>query len=238
MTTMKTMIAAAGLLLLTSSVATAQTADDIIQKHLTAIGGVDNWKKIKTMRLTTSVNAGGTEMPIVITYVHMKGMKSEFTMGGMTGYSILTPTKGWNYSPFEGAAKPEAMTDAEVKESQDELDIQGELIDYKKKGIKVTYLGKDDVEGTECYKLKLTYTNGKEETEYFDAATYYVIKSVTKTKTNGKESETSCTFGNYKKLPEGIVFQMTIENEGGGPMTVKSVEVNIPVDESIFQPKL
>lgn len=216
--------------------ATAQSADEIIQKHITAIGGADNWKKIQTLKLTCSVNANGTEIPVIKTNSQMKGMRIEFTVSGMTGYTIITDKAGWNYSPFGGQTKPEAIPEDMVKKSQSQLDIQGGLIDYKAKGNKVTYLGKDDVEGTDCYKLKIVYPSGIEETSYIDASNYYHIKSVTKVNVDGKEVEQSSNFSNYQKLPEGIFFPMSVDM-GMGNMTVKSVEINKPVSDDLFVPK-
>jgi hypothetical protein len=95
-------------------------------------------------------------------------------------------------------------------------------------------MGKDEVEGTECYKLKVMHKNGLEETVYIDAATNYMIRSTQKVKVNGKEEEASSNFSNFKKLPEGIVWPMTFEN-GQGPITFSSVEINKPVDESVFK---
>jgi outer membrane lipoprotein-sorting protein len=214
----------------------AQTADEIIQKHITAIGGADNWKKLSSMKMSGSINAGGTELVMTMTVVHNKAMKQEMTINGMTGYTIITKTKGWTFAPYGGQTKPEAMTEAMVKDQQEELDIQGGFLDYKTKGRKVTYLGKDDVEGTECYKIKLVYPTGKEETDYIDASTYYLIKTVKKIKADGKESEQAVNLSNYKKLPEGIVMPMSFE-AGGGAFTIKSIDINKPVDESLFVPK-
>jgi outer membrane lipoprotein-sorting protein len=213
----------------------AQTADEIIQKHVDAIGGIDNWKKINTMKLIGTSNAGGTEIPITLIRQQGKGFKVEYTVNGMTGYTIITDKTGWNYSPFGGQTKADVIPDETIKQSQDMLDITGPLIDYKTKGNKVTYLGKDDVEGTECHKLKVTYANGKEETIYIDASTYYHIKSVGKVKANDKETEQTSNYGNFQKLPEGIVYAMSIDN-GGGPVTIKSIEINKPIDESVFKP--
>jgi len=215
--------------------AKAQTADEIINKHIAAIGGLDNWKKVTSMKMTGSVNAGGTELPVVITTLAGKGSRMEFSISGMTNYTIITPKQGWMYFPVQGQTKPEAMPEEAVKEAQDQLDVQGPLIDYKAKGNKITYLGKDDVEGTDCYKLKVVFANGKEETMYIDASNYYHIRSIDKIKANGKEMEQTVNYSNYQKLPEGIVFPMSIES-GNGPVALKSVEINKPIDESIFKP--
>lgn len=212
----------------------AQTADEIVQKHISAIGGADNWKKVTSIKMSGSISAQGVELPVTVTVVPDKAERVEFSFSGMTGYMICTKTEGWNYLPFAGQQKPEAMPADALKEAQEQLDIQP-LIDYKTKGNKVTFLGKDEVEGTECYKLKLVYKSGKEETMYFDASNYYHIKSVEKAKVEGKDIESASTYGNYQKLPEGIVYPMSMET-GNGPMTIKTVEVNKPVDEKIFKP--
>ena len=212
----------------------AQTVEEIIQKHYDAIGGVDNWKKINSIKMVASSNSGGVEVPITMTLLQAKGFKVEYTFNGMTGYTIMTDKAGWNYSPFGGQTKPEAIPEEAIKEAQDALDIQGPLFDYKTKGHKVTYLGKDDVEGTECYKLKVVFPSGKEETIFIDTKTFYHIKSTTKSKANGKETEVSSAFSNFQKLPEGITYPMTMEN-GGNPLTIKTIEINKGIDENYFK---
>ncbi len=215
--------------------AKAQTADEIITKHIAAIGGADNWKKINSLKMIGSINAGGMEIPVTITTINKKAQRVDFVVNGMGNYVIITNKEGWSFAPIQGQTKPEAMTADNVKESQDQLDVQGELIDYKEKGNKVAFLGKDDVEGTECYKIKMTHASGKEETMYFDASNYYHIRSVLKVIANGQEVEQTANYGNFQKLPEGIVYPMNIDS-GNGPVALKSVEINKPVDESIFKP--
>jgi len=214
----------------------AQTAEEIIKKHIDAIGGADNWRKINSVKMVAAINANGMEIPLNMTVLQNKGMKVDFTINGMTGWQILTDKAGWAYAPFAGQTKPEAMTEEMLKQSQDQLDIQGGLIDYQQKGNKVAYLGKDDADGTECYKLKLTYKSGKEETVFIDASNYYHIRSKTKVKADGKEQELTSNMGNFQKLPEGIVYPMSLDN-GFGPMTIKSVEVNKPIPDDFFKPK-
>jgi hypothetical protein len=213
----------------------AQTADEIVSKYVAAIGGAENWKKVNSIKMVGSMNAGGMEFPVTVTTVKDKGFRMEFSVNGVNNYQIITPKEGWMYFPIQGQQKAEAIPAEMVKESQEELEIQDPLIDYKARGSKVAFLGKDAVEGTECYKLKLTRASGKEETMYIDASTYYQIRSVEKVKANGKEMENTTNYGNYQKLPEGIVYPMSIESPEG-PITLKSVEINKPVDEKIFKP--
>ena len=227
----------AAVLALTLSVASkAQTADEIISKHLTAIGGADAWKKVNSVITEGSLKVQGADVALTLTVLNGKGMRQNISVMGMTGYQIVTPTGGWNFMPFQGQAKPEAITEDDLKESIDQLDAQGPLVDYKTKGHTIELLGKEDIEGTEAYKLKLTYKGGKTETYFIDPASYYILRSVTKQKANGQEMEVATNYSNYTKLPEGIVVPMSITLPFG-EMTVSKVEINKPVDEKIFKPE-
>ncbi len=158
----------------------------------------------------------------------------------MTGYQIMTPASGWNYMPFQGQQKPEPVTEETLKESVDQYDTQGSLVDYKAKGHSIEYLGKEDVEGTEAHKLKLTHKSGKTETMFFDPESYLMIRTITKQKANGQETEVTTSMSNYKKLDEGILVPMSFNIPIGPGMnadlTITKVEVNKPVDEAIFKP--
>lgn len=222
------------LIVASTIVAGAQTAEDIISKHIAATGGADNWKKLTSFRKTCSRLSRGVEIPIIITVLQGKGYKSETTTGGMTSYYIITEKAAWNYNP-RNQQKAQAVPAETVKQIQDLLDIQGPLIDYQAKGNKVILYGTDDVEGTECYKLKVIMASGKEQTYFIDAASYYLVRISEKIKANGKESVLNTTYGDYQKLPEGIIYPMSYDN-GFSTVNIKKIEFNIPVDEKIFIP--
>ncbi|MFT3845498.1 MAG: hypothetical protein QM725_10625 [Lacibacter sp.] len=222
------------------SFAQAQTADEIVAKYVDAIGGAENWKKINSMVQTGTMSVQGADISVVRTVLHNKGSRQDITLMGMNGYQIVTPEAGWNFMPFQGQTAPEAMTADDLKESQDELDAQGSVIDYKAKGHSVELLGKEDVDGTECYKIKMNLKSGRSETLFIDVKTSNLVKMTTVRKANGQEMEFSTTFSNFQKLPEGIVIPMSI-NVPLGPgfnadYSVSKVEVNKTIDESIFKP--
>ena len=210
------------------------TMQEIVNKHIDAIGGKDNWAKVKSLRMESLVKAQGSEIKVTVSQIDKKAMRQEITLMGMTGYSIITTTEGWSFMPFQGQTKPEAMTADDLKNSQDDLYLQDEFITYTELGKKLEYFGKDDVDGTECYKLKMTDKNAQETTFYIDPSTFYVIKQTQKAKANGKEMEVSTTYGDYKKLPEGIVYPMSV-NSGWGESSVTKIEINPTLDESIFK---
>ncbi len=218
-----------------STVAKAATVDEIIDKYLVALGGKDNLKKITALRMEGSITSGGNEVGVVATVLANKGARQDITVAGMTGYNIITPTEGWVYMPFSGQQKPEALTPDIIKQSQDGLDIQGELVDYKSKGHTVELMGTEDIEGTECYKLKVTLKNGKVKTDYIDGTSYFLIREVEKVVANGQEQEGTKNFSDFQKLPEGVVMPMAIGTDFG-TVKIKKIVINPKLDDSIFKP--
>jgi hypothetical protein len=215
--------------------AKAQTADEIIAKHVEAIGGTEAWSKIKSLKFEGKLSAQGAEIIISRTQIDRKAMRMDISVMGMNGYQILTTTEGWAYMPFQGQTKAEPMTADDVKSSQDELLIQDDFITYKELGKKIEYIGKEEVDGTECFKLKMTDKDGKETTHFVDSDSYLLIKTTAKVVADGKEYETTTTFGNYKKLDSGIVYAMTIGGDWGNTEITK-IEINPTIDESVFKP--
>jgi len=212
----------------------AQNLDEIIKKHNEAIGGKDNWIKVKSMKTTGTTKAQGAEIKITILQVDKKAMRQDIALMGMNGYSILTNTEGWNFMPFAGQTKPEPSTADDVKKSQDDLNIMPDFFTYKEQGKKLELIGKDDFDGTECFKLKMTNKDNQETTYYIDPSNYYILKQTFKIKTNGQEVENSISYGNFKKLNEGIVYPMSIAS-GWGEAEITKIEINPTIDDSEFK---
>lgn len=194
------------LLILFGSFAQAQNLDEIIKKHIDAVGGLDSWNKLKSLRMECSMIQGGGEIKITFSQIDKVSMRQDIEAVGMKGYSIITMKEGWSFMPFQGQTKPEAMTADELQVAQDDLGIKDEFITYKELGKKIEFLGKDDFEGMECYKIKMTDPHGQETTYYLDTDSYYVIKQVDKITANGKEMENTTTFSNLKNyLKESFI---------------------------------
>ena len=216
-------------------VAKAQTAEEIIAKHIEAIGGKDAWKKIVSITFDGTMSVQGNDIQISLVQLHGKGMRQDITVQGLSGYQIVTPTQGWTYLPFQGQTEVTAMSEEDVKHAQGELDVQGPLIDYKEKGHTVELAGKETIEGTECYKLSVTLSSGRKTVIFIDSKTYYAVRTNMSQQVNGQEQEMETSFSGFEKLREGIVMpkSMTLPY---GTMTINKVEVNKPIDENLFKP--
>ncbi|TBR20022.1 MAG: outer membrane lipoprotein-sorting protein [Chitinophagaceae bacterium] len=233
---MKKLIIATAVLFLSAVSSWAQTTDEIVEKYIAAYGGKEKLLQLNSVVMEGNLAIQGMEIPVKMSQLHNVGTRVDITVMGMSGYVINALTEGWMYMPFQGQTAAEAMPAEAVKESADGLDLQGLLVNYKEKGHQVEYIGKEDYEGTECLKLKVTSKNGVESTMFLDPVSYYVIKNVVKSKASGQEADVVQTYSNYKKLENGYVFAFSMSGFGGGEISFTKIEVNIPVDPTLFKP--
>lgn len=219
-----------------SMISFAQSLEEIINKHIEAIGGRENWLNVQTMRQEASLNVQGTEIPVVITIVHGKAYKQEFSVMGMSGYSIITPTGGWNLNPLAGQTKAEPISADELKLGKDQLDITGDFINFTEKEHTVELLEKETVNGVTCHTIKLTRKSGISVTYFLDPSSYMVVRSSTRAYANGQEVTAVVNMSNYQKLPEGIVVPFTVENNLiPAPINFTKFVVNGQVDDKVFR---
>lgn len=216
-------------------IAKSQTVDEVITKHIEAIGGKEAWKKVNTLKIDGNLNVQGTDIKISLVQLHGKGMRQDIMVQGMEGYQIVTPTQGWTFMPFQGQTEVTAMSVEDVKQAQNELDTHGSLLDYKEKGHTAEMVGKENIDGTECYKIVLTLNSGKKETVFINSKNYYVVRTTTNQKVNGEDQELETNYSGFEKIPEGIVVAKSLTLPYG-TMTLSKVEVNTPVDEKVFIP--
>lgn len=216
----------------------AQTVDEIIAKNIEARGGYDKLKAVKSMKFTGKMMAQGMEMPTTYIAKRPNKLRIEATMQGQTMVQAYDGETAWWIFPFMGNPEPQKMPEDQARETINQADIEGHLVDYKKKGHKVELIGKEDMEGTEVYKLKLTLKNGDVQYIYLDGEYFIELKQTTKSKRQGVEFEVDTFYGDYKEV-NGLMIPHSIESKASGntvmQITLEKFEVDVDVDDSIFE---
>jgi hypothetical protein len=211
----------------------AQTADEVIAKYITAIGGADKWSKVQSIKVEGQIEVQGIAIPFTMQAVQMEGARMDAEFQGNKIIDITTPTKGWSQNPFGGKATLSPISDDELKQKVDDLDIQDAFVDYKTKGSTVEFLGKDEEDGNEYFKIKLTTKNGNDKTYFFDTKTYLAYKVESITKQQGQEVKSSVKLLDYQTLDFGI--KLPFKSDMGQMMMVnKKITINPTIDASIF----
>ena len=216
----------------------AQTVDDLIKKNIDAHGGLDKMKTVKSVRMTGKASfPGGVEAPFALSKKRPASVRIEFTIQGLTGVQAYDGTTGWQVMPFQGVKDPQKLAEDDLKDIVEQADFDGPLVDYKAKGNTVELVGKEDVQGTDANKLKLTLKSGDVRYIYLDPETGLDIKMTTMIKREGVERSFDTYLGDYKTI-EGLVFPMSVElkmgDQPGPSYTVEKVEVNPDLSDSMF----
>ena len=225
--------------LLTAGIVNAQTADEIINKHIEVIGGKEKINSIKSLYVESSISVMGQEAPAVTQIINGKAFKNEVDFGGQKIIQVYTDKDGWAVNPMMGMTTPTASSEDEVKTNQSNLYVGGLLFDYAAKGNKVELLGQEDVNGTNAYKIKATTKDNAETIYFIDPATYYIIKEITNVSANGQKSEVVSVYSNYKKTDYGYTIpysqELTLPQGFTINITTSKVEVNKEIDPKIFE---
>lgn len=212
--------------------ASAQTADEVVGKYLTAMGGADKLKSLKTVKMEGNLSTQGLDIPITLTRKNDVGMRVDLEIMGTSNYQIFNTEKGWMFMPVQGQTEPQEMPAEAMKSVRNQFDLAGPLVDSKAKGYTVEYLGMDKVDGADAYKLKVE-KDGNVQTFFIDAKTNFLVKVVTKASVNGEDMEVENTYADYKQTPDGYWFAHS-STSMQGTMVYDKITVNAEVDDKIF----
>ena len=234
----KLLLALAAPLLLAAH-AHAQTADEIVAKFIKTVGGMERIQAVKSLRRTGRFNGGGGfEAGLVEENKRPNLVRQEFNIQGMVGVTAYDGSTGWKIEPWGGKKDPEPLGEEEMKGIIEDSDLDGPLVNHKDKGIKVEYVGTDEVEGTDAYKLKVTLANGDVRFYYMDTDYFVPIKIDTKRMIRGAEREYETVLGDYKEVG-GWYLPFSIEsgvkgNPNRSKVTYEKIEANVTLDDSRF----
>ena len=221
----------------------AQTVDEVIDNHIKALGGMDNLNAVKTLKMTGKFSGGGFEAPVTMYIKRPDEARMEISFQGQDMIRATNGTDGWTVSPFNGKKDAEKMPSEELKEMKEQAEIEGKLVNYKSKGSKAELMGKEDMEGTDVYKIKLTDKDGDITYYYLDATSgptqYLILKDASKRKIKEKEISSETYYGSYQAV-NGVMFPMSMEFKSPGSTdsqkgVMDKIEVNVPIDDAIFK---
>ena len=210
----------------------AQSAEEIVNKSIDAVGGKDAIAAVKSIVYNQTLEVMGNEVSTVTTIVAGKGFKSETDFQGTKIIQCMTDHGGWGVNPMAGQATPTALPDDQVKQSAGRLNVVP-LLGWSTNGGKLELQGKD----TADYKIHMTNTVGSDVTYYVNMKTYLLDKSDITANVNGQTMTITMHYGDYRKTDAGLLVayswvqdlpQMSLT------FTTKSVDINKPIDPTFF----
>jgi hypothetical protein len=240
------------------------TAEQIIERNVTARGGLQAWRGVQTLSMSGKLEAGGNEsstypvqgvkrggvqlpkrpaeqmqLPFRLESKRSRKLRLEIDFRGQTAIQTYDGTNGWKLRPYLNRHEVEPFTADEMKAAAFQSDLDGPLVDYAAKGTKAELEGTEKVEGKDNYRLKLTFKDGQSQHVWVDAKTFLESKiEGTPRRLDGKYHPVEIYYREYKTV-SGIVVPYVTETKVQGvkqteKIEVEQVVVNPRVEDSRF----
>ena len=228
-----------GLLLMMGQWVMAQstpTADEILDKYITAIGGKDALMKVTDMTTNMSSEANGN----VIMITRKQKMPAMFSMViNANGMEVMKQT-GDGTKVAMGGMQGSRTLDGPAAQQMTLMNTLFPELHYAENGVKSTLVGPEKVDAQDTWKLSHTTADGATTwTDNFDTKTGLKVQSVATGRGPQGEAKTTSMYSDYKETG-GIKFPMTmVQQSPRGPMTmsVDNVKINKGLKDSDFTVK-
>lgn len=224
----------------------AQAVDEIISNYFENTGGRENWAKLEGLKMYAKVNQNGMEIPIEIT--QLKGGRQmtvinfqgkELKQGVFDGETLW----GSNFMTMKAEKSDKEATENMKLEMNDFPDP---FFNYKENNYTVELLGKEEIEGTETFKVKLVrepvLVDGVKEENvsfyFFDAENFVPLMVQSEIKSGQYKGQVSeSKFSDYEEV-DGLYFPFSLtqglKGQDGQAITFDKIEINPEVDENAF----
>lgn len=235
--------ALAALLLAAPALAAEPTAAELIEKNRAARGGAAALTALKSLRLEGKlIFPGGFEL----TYNELRAGGATRSEAALQGLALVQAYDGkgggWRINPFQGRKDAEAMSDDEARSLADSASIAGVLLSAASDGSTVSTLGREDFDGTNCYKLKVVQKDGDEFVYLIDPDSMLEVKVIETRKLRGAVQVSESELGDYEAVG-GVMFPMSIESGPQGSsqrqrVIIAKASANVDAPATLFsQPK-
>jgi outer membrane lipoprotein-sorting protein len=215
----------------------AQTAEEIVKKY-TVANKLDKISGISTVKITGKMSMMGMDMPMTMWMKNPDKIRTVMSINGQDMITAIDGTKGWTINPMGGSAEPTELPMGQIEQSKNNLVFYNYMEDYLKKG-KLVLDGSENVGDKPAFKLKITMDGGTTMWVFIDKSSYLMVKGTVNASSNGTDVTADIIFSDFKDN-NGVFLPMKQTTTANGmefTMVYDKVEVNVPMDDSLFKLK-
>ena len=222
--------------LLAAIVINAQSLEDIV-KNYTVANKLDKLDGIKTVKVTANMSMMGMEMPMTMWLKSPNKIKNVMSINGQDMIQVFDGVKGYMVNPMAGSTDPVEMTEEQINNLTKNNLLKNKVAEYLKDG-KLALEGEEIINGKPAFKVKVNIPEAS-TTMYIDKGSYLVVKTLTNINQGGQSMTVESYPSDYTET-NGLMLPMkTTVSASGMDMvtTFTKVEVDIPIDDSVFKAK-
>jgi hypothetical protein len=238
------------------------SAAEIVDKNVSARGGLAAWRAVKALSMSGKIDAGGNsrpvlplrrsrkdrgqplatprpleqvQLPLVIELKRSHKSRIELQFNGQTAIQAFDGTNGWKIRPFLNRKEVEPYTADELKAALQEAELDGPLVDYQAKGSKVELVGSEKVGDRDTYHLAVTTRSGQVQHIWVDSQSFLEVKMEGSPRLlDGKLHPVEIYYAEFRPATGGLVVPYLYETKVEG---VKQTE-KIQIESVLVNPKL
>lgn len=226
--------------------AKALNVDEILDKYYEASGGRSRWDSLQSVRMNGTVTVQGMEIPVTIVQTKEGQQKVSIKFQGQeTTQMAFDGKEGWSTNFM--TQRPEKMNaEANANTRQQVTDFPDAFLYYKDRGYTATLEDKEDIEGREAFKVKLTKNRVKVDGQPMENVVYYFFDpesflpvALRNTSLSGqtKGASVETLLDDYREV-NGLLFPFTstISYNGmpGETIKLENIQPNVVVEPEIF----
>jgi hypothetical protein len=223
--------------MLVACIINAQSLDEIVKKYSEA-NKQDKISAMSTIKITGKMSMMGMDLPLQMWMKNPNKIKTVTNFNGQEMVSVFDGTKGYSINPMTGSAEPVEMTADQIKQTQNSNVFQNYMANYLKEG-KLTLDGEEKVNDKPAFKIKATLDGGNTTNMFIDKSSYLLVKTTTTVNSGGQTVTVDSYPSDYKET-NGVLLPMKTTSSAQGMDFViifEKVEVNIPMEDSVFKLK-
>ena len=179
------------------------SASEIVNKNVSARGGLQAWRAVQTISWTGKLGVGGSrrapvsasvpsknaaslptdprpkeevQLPFAMEMQRPRKSRFEIQFKGQSAVQVFDGANGWKLRPYLNRREIEPYTAGELKSASVQAELDGPLVDYTAKGTHIELDGMEKVEDRDTYKLKLTLKDGYAFHVWIDVETFLEAK--------------------------------------------------------------
>lgn len=210
--------------------------DDIIDKHVKAVGGKEAIEKItsRSMKGSFDVEAFGVTGAPVEMFTkapNKRALKIDIPGLGVVNL-VFDGATGWDSNPMTGLRE---LSGAELAQTKRECDFYHDL-NFKKHYAKMEVKGKEKIGSYETYMIEAAPAEGASEKLYFDVNTGLLVRHDVEADTPQGKMQFEIYMEDYKVV-DGVKIPHTVKRVNPAmTMVTKFTEVkhNVEIEESKF----
>lgn len=210
------------------------TADEVFANYISAIGGEEAVKAVKSIQISMSAEMQGQVLGFKITRAAPN--KKHFEMS-MAGNVMQTQVFDGEKGKSSGMGQEQVIEGEEAEEMAIDASLFPELV-YAELGVETKLTAVETIDGNDAYGVEIKLPTGRTAMRFYDAESGLFVREVKTIEGPQGAMSLASDFGGYKEY-NGVLFPTLIEQPLGPQMKidlkVSELIVNGDVPEDLFK---